>query len=76
MEYSHEIVQQVDDVSAARIHAYLHCKGGSDWNARTLLASESRVGVPGQYEPERGVELTVAGYRVMTTEISVWQRLV
>lgn len=29
-----EIVQQVDDVSASPIHAYLHCKGGSDWNAR------------------------------------------
>ena len=31
---AHEIVQQVDDVTAARIHAYWHRKGGDDWNAR------------------------------------------
>ena len=31
---AHEIVQQVDDVVAARIHAYLHRKEGDDWNAR------------------------------------------
>ena len=31
---AHEIVQQVDDLMAARIHAYLHRKEGDDWNAR------------------------------------------
>ena len=31
---AHEIVQQLDDVVAARIHAYLHRKEGDDWNAR------------------------------------------
>ena len=31
---AHEIVQQIDDVTAARIHAYLHRKEGDDWNAR------------------------------------------
>ena len=31
---AHEIVQQVDDVTAARIHAYVHRKEGDDWNAR------------------------------------------
>ena len=31
---AHEIVQQRDDVMAARIHAYLHRREGEDWNAR------------------------------------------
>lgn len=31
---AHEIVQQMDDRNAARIHAYLHRKEGDDWNAR------------------------------------------
>jgi hypothetical protein len=31
---AHEIVQQLDDHVAARIHAYLHRKEGDDWNAR------------------------------------------
>jgi hypothetical protein len=31
---AHEIVQQLDDPMAARIHAYLHRKEGDDWNAR------------------------------------------
>ena len=31
---AHEIVQQMDDVMAARIHAYLHRKEGADWNSR------------------------------------------
>ena len=31
---AHEIVQQTDDVMAARIHAYLHRKEGDEWNAR------------------------------------------
>ena len=31
---AHEIVQQLDDVVAARIHAYLHRKEGDEWNAR------------------------------------------
>lgn len=31
---AHEIVQQIDTVMAARIHAYLHRKEGDDWNAR------------------------------------------
>ena len=31
---AHEIVQQLDDVMAARVHAYLHRKEGDDWNAR------------------------------------------
>jgi hypothetical protein len=31
---AHEIVQQRDDRTAARIHAYLHRKEGDDWNAR------------------------------------------
>jgi hypothetical protein len=33
-ESAHEIVQQMDDVMAARIHAYLHRKEGDDWNSR------------------------------------------
>ena len=31
---AHEIVQGLDDVTAARIHAYLHRKEGDEWNAR------------------------------------------
>ncbi|MEN8213049.1 MAG: hypothetical protein ABFR19_01685 [Pseudomonadota bacterium] len=31
---AHEIVQQMDDVTAARIHAYLHRKEGDEWNSR------------------------------------------
>lgn len=31
---AHEIVQQLDDTMAARIHAYLHRKQGDDWNSR------------------------------------------
>ena len=31
---AHEIVQQMDDVMSARIHAYLHRKEGDDWNSR------------------------------------------
>ncbi len=31
---AHGIVQALDDVMAARIHAYLHRKQGDDWNAR------------------------------------------
>jgi hypothetical protein len=31
---AHEIVQAMDDVMAARIHAYLHRKEGDDWNTR------------------------------------------
>lgn len=31
---AHEIVQQLHDRGAARIHAYLHRKEGDEWNAR------------------------------------------
>jgi hypothetical protein len=31
---AHEIVQVSNSPTAARIHAYLHRKGGDDWNAR------------------------------------------
>ena len=31
---AHEIVQQLDNATAARIHAYLHRKQGDDWNSR------------------------------------------
>jgi hypothetical protein len=31
---AHEIVQVMDDVVAARIHAYLHRKQGDEWNSR------------------------------------------
>ena len=31
---AHEIVQQLDDAWAARIHAYLHRREGDEWNAR------------------------------------------
>ena len=31
---AHRIVQDIDSVMAARIHAYLHRKEGEDWNAR------------------------------------------
>ena len=31
---AHEIVQNLGDPGAARIHAYLHRKEGDDWNAR------------------------------------------
>lgn len=31
---AHRIVQKLDDVMAARIHAYLHRKEGDDWNSR------------------------------------------
>lgn len=31
---AHEIVQAMDDVMAARIHAYLHRKEGDEWNSR------------------------------------------
>ena len=31
---AHEIVQAIDDAMAARIHAYLHRKGGDEWNSR------------------------------------------
>ena len=33
-ERAHEIVQQMDDVMAARIHAYLHREEGDEWNSR------------------------------------------
>ena len=33
-DMAHEIVQQMDDMMAARIHAYLHRKAGDDWNSR------------------------------------------
>jgi hypothetical protein len=32
-DMAHEIVQQMDDAMAARIHAYLHRKEGDDWNS-------------------------------------------
>ena len=31
---AHEVVQRIDTVMAARIHAYLHRKEGDDWNSR------------------------------------------
>jgi len=31
---AHDIVQQISDSMAARIHAYLHHKEGDDWNSR------------------------------------------
>ncbi len=31
---AHEIVQNLDHATAARVHAYLHRKEGDDWNAR------------------------------------------
>jgi hypothetical protein len=31
---AHEIVQQLNDATAARIHAYLHRKEGDEWNSR------------------------------------------
>ena len=31
---AHEIVQQLHDRKAARIHAYLHRKEGDEWNSR------------------------------------------
>jgi hypothetical protein len=31
---AHQIVQEIDDATAARIHAYLHRKEGDEWNAR------------------------------------------
>ena len=31
---AHAIVQRLDTVMAARIHAYLHRKEGDDWNSR------------------------------------------
>lgn len=31
---AHEIVQQIENARAARIHAYLHRKEGDDWNSK------------------------------------------
>ena len=31
---AHNIVQQMNDTTAARIHAYLHRKEGDEWNSR------------------------------------------
>ena len=31
---AHNIVQNLDDSTAARIHAYLHRKEGDEWNSR------------------------------------------
>jgi len=31
---AHEIVQQLDTVMAARVHAYLHRREGDGWNSR------------------------------------------
>lgn len=31
---AHDIVQQMNDRTAARIHAYLHRKEGDEWNAK------------------------------------------
>jgi hypothetical protein len=31
---AHQIVQEIDDVTAARIHAYLHRQEGDEWNAK------------------------------------------
>ncbi len=33
-DVAHQIVQQMDEVTAARIHAYLHRKEGDEWNSR------------------------------------------
>ena len=33
-ETAHEIVQRLDEVMAARVHAYLHRKQGDNWNSR------------------------------------------
>lgn len=33
-DHAHAIVQSIDTVMAARIHAYLHRKEGDEWNAR------------------------------------------
>lgn len=32
-EKSHELIQELEDKTAARIHAYLHRKEGDQWNA-------------------------------------------
>ena len=32
-EQSHELIQDLPDLDAARIHAYLHRKEGDQWNA-------------------------------------------
>lgn len=31
---AHEIVQRMNDATAARVHAYLHRKEGDEWNSR------------------------------------------
>lgn len=31
---SHDIIQDIEDLRAAHIHAYLHRKEGDEWNAR------------------------------------------
>jgi len=31
---AHQIVQRLDSVMAARVHAYLHRREGDDWNSR------------------------------------------
>lgn len=33
-EKSHDLIQDIPDRKAARIHAYLHRKEGDEWNAR------------------------------------------
>lgn len=53
---AHEIVQRLDDATAARVHAYLHRKEGDDWNAR-YWHRRAGTGFPGQMSLEAEWEL-------------------
>lgn len=41
-EQAHELIQAIEDKTAARIHAYLHRKEGDSWNANYWYGKAGR----------------------------------
>lgn len=41
-EQAHELIQDVEDKTASRIHAYLHRKEGDEWNANYWYGKAGR----------------------------------
>lgn len=60
-EQSHTIIQDIDDINAAWIHAYLHRKEGDIWNADYWYskAGKKRPSVPLDQEWENIVEALI-----------------
>lgn len=56
-EKAHELIQHIENKTAARIHAYLHRKEGDTWNANYWYGKAGRR-MPG-HTPEKEWELMV-----------------